>query len=102
MKLNLPTVEETDRINYRIPVSIKAELDELAERCKKAKLDFNAALFEGLRSVAKAIRQELEGNQTSRGAKSGTSVAPAANQTEPRAATAQIPERRNGITTRDV
>jgi hypothetical protein len=79
MKLNLPTVEETDRINYRIPVSIKAELDELAERCKKAKLDFNAALFEGLRSVAKAIRQELDGNQTSRGAKSGTSVVPEAH-----------------------
>ena len=78
MKLNLPTVEDTDRINYRIPISIKAELDELAERCKKAKLDFNAALFEGLRSVARAIRQELDGNQIHRGAKSGTSVTPAA------------------------
>jgi hypothetical protein len=101
MKLNLPTVEETDRINYRIPVSIKAELDELADRCKKAKLDFNAALFEGLRSIVKAIRQELD-DQTSRGAKSGASVAPAANQTEHSAVTARIPEMRNGITTRDV
>jgi hypothetical protein len=76
MKLNLPTVEETDRLNYRIPLSIKGELDALAERCKKEKLNFIAALSEGLRGVAKAIRQELDARASKRGTKNGASVAP--------------------------
>ncbi len=59
MKLNLPTVEETTQLKYRVPLSLKAELDALAEQCKQAKLDFGTALAEGLRGVAKAIRQEL-------------------------------------------
>jgi len=58
--MRLKTSEDTDRLNYRFPVSIKQELDELAERCKKEKLDFIAALSEGLRGVAKAIRQQLD------------------------------------------
>lgn len=82
MKLNLTTIEDTDRLNYRIPMSIKTELDELAERCKKEKLDFIAALSEGLRGVAKAIRQELDSRAGQRGAKIGVSVAPATS-TEP-------------------
>ena len=76
MKLTLPTVEDTDRLNYRIPLSVKAELDDLAERCKRAKLDFNVALAEGLRSVAKAIREQLDARTSKRGAKVGVSAAP--------------------------
>lgn len=60
MKLSLQTVEPTTQLKYRVPVSLKAELDALAEQCKTAKLDFGAALAEGLRGVAKAIRDELQ------------------------------------------
>jgi hypothetical protein len=74
--MKLKTIEDTDRLNYRFPLSIKQELDELAERCKKEKLDFIAALSEGLRGVAKVIRQQLDGKRTRRGAKTGASVAP--------------------------
>ena len=35
MKLRLPTVEETDHINYRVPRSVKVELDQLAQQCKR-------------------------------------------------------------------
>jgi len=74
--MKLRSIEDTDRLNYRLPVSIKAELDELAERCKQEKLDFIAALAEGLRGVAKAIRQELDAKASARGAKNGANVAP--------------------------
>ena len=74
--MKLKSIEDTDRLNYRIPVSIKTELDELAERCKQEKLDFIAALAEGLRGVAKAIRQQLDAKASARGAKNGASVAP--------------------------
>ena len=60
MKLNLPSVEDTAQLKYRVPVSIKAELDALAEQCRKQKLDFGSALSEGLRGVTKAIRDQLE------------------------------------------
>ena len=69
MKLNLPTDEETTQLKYRVPISLKAELDALAEQCKKHRLDFGAALAEGLRGIAAAIRQELR-------AKSGFKVEP--------------------------
>jgi hypothetical protein len=69
MKLNLPTVEDTVQLKYRIPVSLKTELDALAEQCRKQKLDFGTALAEGLRTVMKAIRQEL-------GVKAGLRVEP--------------------------
>jgi hypothetical protein len=76
--MKLKEIEETDRLHYRIPVSIKTELDELAERCNKErpKIDFIGALSEGLRGVAKAIRQELDNRAAARGAKNGASVAP--------------------------
>jgi hypothetical protein len=74
--MKLKTIEDTDRLNYRFPVSLKQELDELAERCKKEKLDFIAALSEGMRGVAKAIRQQLDRNAAKRGAKNGANVAP--------------------------
>ena len=75
-RLKLKTIEDTDRLNYRFPVSLKQELDQLAERCKKEKLDFIAALSEGMRGVAKSIRQELDGKRSHRGAKHGVNVAP--------------------------
>jgi len=75
-RLKLKTIEDTDRLNYRFPVSLKQELDQLAERCKKEKLDFIAALSEGMRGVAKSIRQELDGKRSHRGAKNGVNVAP--------------------------
>ena len=78
--MKLKTIEDTDRLNYRLPVSLKRELDELAERCKKEKLDFIAAVSEGLRGVAKSIRQELDGKRAKRGAKNGASVAPDTSQ----------------------
>ena len=70
MKLNLPSVEPTAQLKYRVPASVKADLDALAAQCKKAKLDFTTALAEGLRGVAKAIRQELQ-------TKAGLKVEPA-------------------------
>jgi predicted TIM-barrel fold metal-dependent hydrolase len=76
MKLKLPSVEETDRINYRVPRSIKVELDQLAEQCKAAKLDFTAALVLGLRETAKAIRAELDKQGRRRGSKVGVNLAP--------------------------
>jgi hypothetical protein len=76
MKLNLPSVEDSAQLKYRVPLSLKAELDDLAEQCKKHKLDFGAALTEGLRGVAKAIRQQLR-------TKSGLKVEP---KTEPNTA----------------
>jgi hypothetical protein len=74
--MKLKTIEATDRLNYRFPVSLKQELDELAERCKAEKLDFIAALSEGMRGVAKAIRQQLDRKAGKRGAKIGANVAP--------------------------
>ena len=74
--MKLKTIEDTDRLNYRFPVSLKQELDELAERCKAEKLDFIAALSEGMRGVAKAIRQQLDRKAGKRGAKIGANVAP--------------------------
>lgn len=74
--MKLKTIEDTDRLNYRFPVSLKQELDELAERCKNEKLDFIAALSEGMRGVAKAIRQQLDRNRGQRGSKTGANVAP--------------------------
>jgi predicted TIM-barrel fold metal-dependent hydrolase len=76
MKLKLPTVEDTDHINYRVPRSVRVELDQLAQQCKAAKLDFTAALVLGLRETAKAIREELEKQARKRGAKSGANMAP--------------------------
>jgi hypothetical protein len=73
--VKLKTIEETDRLNYRFPVSVKNELDDLAERCKAEKIDFIAAVTEGLRGVAKTLRQELD-KKAKRGAKSGATVAP--------------------------
>ena len=73
--MKLKSIEDTDRLNYRFPLSLKQELDQLADRCKKEKLDFIAALSEGLRGVAKAIRQELDGKRSQRGAKNGASLA---------------------------
>jgi len=78
MKLRLPTVEETDKLGYRVPVSIKAELDQLAADCKREKLDFALALAEGLREMAKAIRKELD-QRRKRGPKAGTSLTPEAS-----------------------
>jgi hypothetical protein len=74
MKLSLPPVEETTQLKYRIPLSLKAELDVLAEQCKKHKLNFGTALTDGLRGVAKAIREELR-------TKSGLKVEPKAEPT---------------------
>jgi hypothetical protein len=74
--MKLKTIEETDRLNYRFPVSLKQELDELAERCKTEKLDFVAALSEGMRGVAKAIRQQVDRKAGKRAAKIGANVAP--------------------------
>jgi hypothetical protein len=74
--MKLKTIEDTDRLNYRFPVSLKQKLDELAERCKTEKLDFIAALSEGMRGVAKAIRQQLDRKAGKRGAKTGANVAP--------------------------
>ena len=74
--MKLKTIEDTDRLNYRLPVSLKQELDELAERCKTEKLDFIAAVSEGMRGVAKAIRQQLDRKAGKRGAKIGANVAP--------------------------
>ena len=74
--MRLKTIEETDRLNYRFPVSLKQELDELAERCKTEKLDFIAALSEGMHAVAKAIRQQMDRKAGKRGAKIGANVAP--------------------------
>jgi hypothetical protein len=74
--MKLKTIEDTDKLNWRFPLSVKQELEELAERCKKEKLDFVAAVSEGLRGVAKAIRQELDGKQGQPGPKTGVSVAP--------------------------
>jgi hypothetical protein len=76
MKLKLPTVEDTDHINYRVPRSVRVELDQLAQQCKAAKLDFTSALVLGLRETAKAIRGELEKQARKRGAKSGANMAP--------------------------
>ena len=76
MKLKLPTVEDTDHINYRVPRSVKVELDQLAQQCKAAKLDFTAALVLGLRETAKAIRGELEKQARKRGTKAGANMAP--------------------------
>ena len=80
MKLKLPTVEETDKLGYRVPVSIKAELDHLAADCKREKLDFALALAEGLREMAKAIRKELDNQRRKRGPKAGTSLTPEASR----------------------
>jgi hypothetical protein len=74
--MKLKPLEDTNRLNYRFPVSLKQELDELAERCKTEKLDFIAALSEGLRGVAKAIRQQVDRKAGKRGAKIGANVAP--------------------------
>jgi len=74
--MKLKTIEDTDRLNYRFPVSVKQELDQLAERCKTEKLDFIAALSEGMRGVAKTIRQQLDRKAAKRGAKIGANVAP--------------------------
>ena len=74
--MKLRTIEDTDRLNYRFPVSVKQELDQLAERCKTEKLDFIAALSEGMRGVAKTIRQQLDRKAGKRGAKIGANVAP--------------------------
>jgi hypothetical protein len=73
--MKLKIIEDTDRLNYRLPVSIKNELDDLAERCKREKIDFIAAVTEGLRGVAKTLRQQLD-KKAKRGAKTGASVAP--------------------------
>jgi hypothetical protein len=73
--MKLKPIEDTDRLNYRFPVSIKHELDELAERCKKEKIDFIAAVTEGLRGVARTLRQQLD-KTAKRGAKTGANVAP--------------------------
>ena len=74
--MKLKTIEDTDRLNYRFPVSVKQELDQLAEGCKTEKLDFIAALSEGMRGVAKTIRQQLDRKAGKRGAKIGANVAP--------------------------
>ena len=74
--MKLKPIEGTDKLNYRFPLSLKQELDGLAERCKKEKLDFIAAVSEGLWGVAKAIRQQLDGKRGQRGAKSGANLAP--------------------------
>jgi hypothetical protein len=74
--MRLKTIEDTDKLNWRFPLSIKQELEQLAERCKKEKLDFIGAVSEGLRGVAKAIRQELDGKQAKRGPTTGDIVAP--------------------------
>jgi hypothetical protein len=74
--MRLKTIEDTDKLNWRFPLSIKQELEQLAERCKKEKLDFIGAVSEGLRGVAKAIRQELDGKQAKRDPKNGDIVAP--------------------------
>jgi hypothetical protein len=74
--MKLKTIEDTDRLNYRLPVSIKTELDALAERCKRDKVDFIAALAENLHGFARAMRQELDNKAGQRGAKNGASVAP--------------------------
>ena len=74
--MKLKTIEDTDRLNYRFPVSVKQELDQLAERCKTEKLDFIAALSEDMRGVAKTIRQQLDRKAGKRGAKIGANVAP--------------------------
>jgi hypothetical protein len=93
MKLKLPTVEQTDHINYRVPVSVKQELDDLARECKTAQLDFTAALILGLRETAKAIRGELD-QVRKRTAKAGASLAPAPHQNG-----AGEPEKRAGTHT---
>jgi hypothetical protein len=59
-----------------VPRSIKLELDQLAEQCKAAKLDFTAALVLGLRETAKAIRTELDKQRRKRGTKIGVNLAP--------------------------
>ena len=74
--MKLKAIEATDRLNYRFPVSLKQELDELAERCKTEKLDFIAALSEGMHGVPKAIRQQVDRKAGKRGAKIGANVAP--------------------------
>jgi hypothetical protein len=74
--MKLKPIEDTDRLNYRFPLSLKQELDELAGRCKNEKRDFIAALSEGMRGVAKAIRQELDSKRSQRGAKIGANAAP--------------------------
>ena len=74
--MKLKTIEDTDRLNYRFPVSLKQELDELAERCKTEKLDFIAALSEGMRGVAKTFRQQVDRKAGKRSAKIGANVAP--------------------------
>jgi len=73
--VKLKIIEDTDRLNYRFPVSIKNELDELADRCKQEKIDFIAAVTEGLRGVAKTIREALDRKAAKRGVKSGATVA---------------------------
>ena len=75
MKLNLPTVEETTQLKYRVPVSLKAELDALNQQCRKERLDFSAALVHGLREVAKALGQQLEAKAKA-GLKTGFKVEP--------------------------
>ena len=72
--MKLKTIEDTDRLGFRLPLSVKQELDGLAERCKREKVDFVAALAEALHSFAKAMRQELDNKAGQRGAKTGASV----------------------------
>jgi hypothetical protein len=59
MKLNLNTLEDTVQLKYRVAASLKDELDKLHADCKTHKLNFTAALEQGLREVTKALRQEL-------------------------------------------
>jgi hypothetical protein len=59
-----------------VPLSIKTKLDGLAERCKREKVNFAEALSDGLRAVAKTLREKLDARARHRGAKIGASVAP--------------------------
>jgi hypothetical protein len=61
MKLKLDKIEDTVQLKYRVDLSLKDALDEVYEECNKCKpkLNFTAALTQGLWEVVKALKREL-------------------------------------------
>jgi hypothetical protein len=53
--------EKTETISVRVPVSVKAELDELRKQADAAGFDLTATLAEVLVRMAKQARAELQG-----------------------------------------
>jgi hypothetical protein len=52
--------ERTETVTVRVPVSVKAELDQLREQTGEAGFDLNATLSDAVSRVTRQIRDELK------------------------------------------